>query len=279
MLVGVLGVSLVLTAPTMIITKLYKETAMIEVAEAERTRHISRAAETEKNADQTKKKEEEPEAEQVTKPSSLVTMTEEQKVSETAAKKVSSEQRVSEHLEVEVDQELPITSMDVLRPSVAKKKSSEFYLDLNLELGKNHALGSARGEKGKNPEHKTSHLPSVKAISHTSVTVIVVAYHATGRNETSFQLKMLTPLSKVMNAWCNEHKLDIQSAVFKVRTREIQSTDTLASLSYDPSRGPFVMRAFPRRSDADDTHMTDSDLRYMEDELVCSMEGVERGIV
>jgi hypothetical protein len=81
------------------------------------------------------------------------------------------------------------------------------------------------------------------------VNVIVVAYHSTGRNETVFDIKLAVPMSKVMQAWCERHGLQVDKSLFKIGDRKVLPEDTATSLGHDPTKGPMVVRAFPLRDE------------------------------
>jgi hypothetical protein len=93
--------------------------------------------------------------------------------------------------------------------------------------------------------HKVSALPSWHARNTANVSVIFVAYHSSGKNETGFYTKASKPLRSVMEAWCSQHCLPQEKAIFTYLHKIVDPKATVLSLGHDPAKGPLVIRARP----------------------------------
>jgi len=96
--------------------------------------------------------------------------------------------------------------------------------------------------------HKVSMLPSHHARSHAIASVIITAYHSSGRNETVYQTKASKPLGSIMRAWCKQHRLAEEKAKFMYHGKPVRTGDTIGSLGHDLSKGPITIRARPAQS-------------------------------
>lgn len=128
-------------------------------------------------------------------------------------------------------------------PNTPKERTVVNFMKLKMGVG--HIRSNSFCTIGSNT---LTALPSNRIKSGNLVAVIVAAYHSSGKNESVFEIKPVMPLQKLVQVWCKQNNIQEKDAVFKMRGREILPTDTVASLRHDPSKGPMVLRAFPRRN-------------------------------
>jgi Ca2+/Na+ antiporter len=145
------------------------------------------------------------------------------------------------------DEEAPAFD-DFFNIKEARVHSEVHFLQLD---GASTPRGGVSNTKGKSQAgaYIVSTLPSAHARNNASVTVIVVAYHSKGRNETVFQTRMSIPLRQVMAGWCKQHRIEDNKASFYTKSvsRPLEASDTVASVGHDATRGPLIIRARPNR--------------------------------
>jgi len=93
--------------------------------------------------------------------------------------------------------------------------------------------------------HKVSMLPSHHAKRSAVASVVILAYHGSGRNEVVYQTKASMPLGKVMRSWCKEKKMDEAKAIFTYKGKPVSASATISSLGHDLAKGPMKLRAKP----------------------------------
>jgi len=115
------------------------------------------------------------------------------------------------------------------------------------------SLTPSTPQSSKMGTHKVSTLPSWHAKNNANVSVIFVAYHSSGKNETGFYTRSSKPLRSVMDAWCAQHCLPKEKAIFTYLGCIVDPQATVRSLGHDPAKGPLVIRARPNH-EVEDTN-------------------------
>eukprot|EP00930_Biecheleria_cincta_P020856 TRINITY_DN15596_c0_g3_i1.p1 TRINITY_DN15596_c0_g3~~TRINITY_DN15596_c0_g3_i1.p1 ORF type:complete len:2674 (+),score=607.81 TRINITY_DN15596_c0_g3_i1:20-8041(+) len=80
------------------------------------------------------------------------------------------------------------------------------------------------------------------------ISVRVLAQGEDGPSELAFKMKISSPLSKVMQAWCDHHEIPMAEAAFLGGNLLLRPEDTAASMGHTPTSGDLVLHAVPRNS-------------------------------
>ncbi|CAE7184207.1 SUMO1, partial [Symbiodinium microadriaticum] len=101
---------------------------------------------------------------------------------------------------------------------------------------------SGREEESKREAEK----PEAKEPSdQQKVSVKVEAEGADGLNELRFNMRLSTPLAKMMQAWCEHHQVPMEDAAFLLGKVALKPEDTLHALGCSDGK-EVVVRAVPR---------------------------------
>ncbi|CAE6927596.1 SUMO1 [Symbiodinium sp. CCMP2592] len=141
------------------------------------------------------------------------------------------------------------------RPREAKAKPKSPKPKEKPEKPKGKGKGKSKGKrKGTDEVARQEEEPKKEAekteepSDQQKVSVKVEAEGADGLNELRFNMRLSTPLAKMMQAWCEHHQVPMEDAAFLLGKVALKPEDTLHGLGCSDGK-EVVVRAVPREEE------------------------------
>eukprot|EP00746_Dinoflagellata_sp_MGD_P109475 gnl/MRDRNA2_/MRDRNA2_4687_c0_seq1.p1 gnl/MRDRNA2_/MRDRNA2_4687_c0~~gnl/MRDRNA2_/MRDRNA2_4687_c0_seq1.p1 ORF type:complete len:132 (+),score=16.31 gnl/MRDRNA2_/MRDRNA2_4687_c0_seq1:272-667(+) len=116
-------------------------------------------------------------------------------------------------------------------------------LDVPLPTVDDHGLVRTPVAKRQRKTQPAKTIPMVP--SHIKIDVKVLAESEDGLSEVHFNMKLSTPLLKLVTAWCQHHDVALEQARFCFGDRVLQPDENSLSLGWSPTLGTIIIHVAP----------------------------------